>query len=401
MIECDVLVVGAGPAGSVAALYGSKHGLNTILIEKNDRIGKHTNTKVDSSPDFRLTEIIKELDLKTENLVHDSKWYSSSGKSFTLHSKVGEYYFKRGPEPDSFECSTVDKAVKYGCRLFLNATIEDINKNNGEFNEVAVSQETKKIVIRPKIIIAADGGNSIFQEHIGKQPNRKKRVGHGVTGKNFIKPEISEIYFDTELIPGGYFYCVTCPSGTSSAAVVLELDEMKKTPEEHFNDFLSKNPTIADKIKSTTNTFTGHASLFELDRYVYGNLILVGAAGGLIDPLMGYGVMPAIVSAYYAGKYSVEAINKDDFQTLKKYDKKIKQKFNKKSQYLCRKMFGSLNNRDIDLIIKMANELENSADMNAFLHRPNIKVMTHAFFVFCKNLPKSAGLLVKSVYSMG
>lgn len=38
-IECDVLVVGAGPASSVAALYCSKHGLKTVLIERDDKIG--------------------------------------------------------------------------------------------------------------------------------------------------------------------------------------------------------------------------------------------------------------------------------------------------------------------------------------------------------------------------
>ena len=39
IIECDVLVVGAGPAGSVAALYSPEQGLNTVLIERNDNMG--------------------------------------------------------------------------------------------------------------------------------------------------------------------------------------------------------------------------------------------------------------------------------------------------------------------------------------------------------------------------
>ncbi len=52
--ECDVLVVGAGPAGSVAALYCSKQGLNTALIERANKIGAHTNTRIDSSTDFGL-----------------------------------------------------------------------------------------------------------------------------------------------------------------------------------------------------------------------------------------------------------------------------------------------------------------------------------------------------------
>ena len=118
VIECDVLVVGAGPAGSVAALYRSKHGLNTVLIERDNKIGAHTNTRIDSSPDFELTEIIKEIGLETENLVYKSKWHSPSGNSFTLHSKTGEYYFKREPDTDSFECSNVSKAIKMVVSFF-------------------------------------------------------------------------------------------------------------------------------------------------------------------------------------------------------------------------------------------------------------------------------------------
>ncbi len=126
-IECDVLVVGAGPAVSVAALYSAKHGLNTVLIERNNKIGAHTNTRIDLSPDFGLTEIINEIGLKTENLVYNSKWHSPSGSSFTLHSKIGEYYFKRGSAPNSFESSTAYNSMKYGCELILDANLKSVN----------------------------------------------------------------------------------------------------------------------------------------------------------------------------------------------------------------------------------------------------------------------------------
>ncbi|MEA2074479.1 MAG: FAD-dependent monooxygenase [Euryarchaeota archaeon] len=209
VINCDVLVVGAGPAGSVATLYCSKQGLNTVLIERNNKIGAHTNTKIDSSPDFGLTEIINELGLKIENLVYNSKWHSPSGSSFTLHSKIGEYYFKRGHDPDSFECSTVNKAIKNGCTLFGGAMIEEINRDKRRFDEVTISQGAEKLVIKPEIIIAADGGNSIFHRYVDKRFVNKDRIAYGVTGTYFIQPETSETYFDAELAPGGYFYIVT------------------------------------------------------------------------------------------------------------------------------------------------------------------------------------------------
>ena len=368
VIECDVLVVGAGPAGSVTALYSSKQGLNTILIERNNRIGAHTNTRIDSSPDFGLTEIVNEAGLKTENLVYDSRWHSPSGSSFTLHSKTGEYYFKRGHSPDSFECSTVGKAIKNGCKLFLGAAVKEISKDGGKFDEVRISQGAEKIVIKPEIIIAADGGNSIFHRYINKRFVNKNRAAYGVTGKDFIQPDTSEIYFDAELAPGGYFYIVTCLSGISSAGIVLDSDKMQKPAGDYFYEYLNKNTAIADKLKHITNKFVGRGEMFDLDTYQKENLLFVGDAAGLIDPFLGYGMMPAIVSAYCAGKHAVNAINDTDYSLLSGYDAEIKQRFPKRLPLLYRKVFNSLNNKDFELLIEMVERLQSKIDIDELLY---------------------------------
>lgn len=368
MIECDVLVVGAGAAGSVAALYCSKHHLDTVLIEKNTKVGAHTKTRIDASPDFELTDIINELALKTEGVAYTSRWYSPLGRSFTLNSKIGEYYFKRGPEPDSFECSTAKKAVKHGCKLFLNTVIKKTDKKGGKFHKATATRGVEEIVIKPKIIIAADGANSFFHKYLNEKIKKELRVGYGVTGKKFGEPNISEIYFDAELAPGGYFYTLTCPSSISSAGIILNRAKIEKSPKKYFDGFVSKNQKLAGRIKLITNTFAGEESISKLDKRVYGNLLLAGDAGGLVNHFMGYGIMPAIVSAYYAAKRSVEAINKNDFPKLQKYDKDMKKRFNRPSDLLCRKIFDLLDNRDIDLIIKMANELQEKMDIDAFLN---------------------------------
>jgi digeranylgeranylglycerophospholipid reductase len=366
VIECDVLVVGAGPAGSVAALYSSKHGLNTVLIERNNKVGAHTTTRIDSSPDFGLAEIIKEMELKTENLVYKSKWHSPSGRSFTLHSKIGEYYFKRGPDSDSFECSTVSKAIKSGCKLFLGAAGKEISKDGGRFDEVIVSQGAEKIVIKPEIIIAADGGNSIFHRYVNKRLVNN-RVAYGVTGKGFIQPDTSEIYFDAELAPGGYFYIVTCLSGISSAGIVIDSDKTQSSASDSFYEYLNKNPEIANKINLITNNFIGRGEIFDLDTYLYKNLLFVGDAAGLIDPFLGYGMMPAIISAYCAGKHSVNAVKDKDCSLLNGYDADIKQRFTKRLSLLYRKVFDSLNNEDFELLIEMLKGLQSKIDIDGLL----------------------------------
>ena len=401
VIECDVLVVGAGPAGSVAALYSSKQGLNTVLIERDNKIGAHTNTRIDSSPDFELTEIIKEIGLKTENLVYKSKWHSPSGHSFTLHSKTGEYYFKRGCDPDSFECSTAYNSMKYGCELILDAKLKSvsINKNDRSkmhINEVIVSQGSNEIMIKPEIIIDATGVNSPFHSFL-RIPTRdyKKGVVFGVTGKDFVSPDAPEIYFDAELVKGGYFYMVTAKNGISSAAVVLDSAKMRKTAEKYFYEYLRRNTEVAEKIKSVDNSFYGEANLFRLPQHVYQNVLFAGDAAGLVDLPMGYGMMPAIISGYYAGKHSAEALGKGDYEALKRYEKRVRKRFNKRMSYAFCRIFESLDNKDFDMLIKMANELESRTDVDDLMNHPSIFGLFRALNVVFENLPSSGRLLVK------
>jgi len=395
-IECDVLVMGAGPAGSVAALYSSKHGLNTVLIERNNKIGAHTNTRIDSSPDFGLTEIVNEMDLKTENLVYKSKWHSPSGNSFTLHSKIGEYYFKRGPAPDSFEYSTVYNSMKYGCEFISDAKLKSVNKDKMHINEVIVSQRSNEIMIKPKIIIDATGENSPFHTFL-RIPKRdyKKGVIFGITGKDFVSSDTSEIYFDAELLKGGYFYMVTAKNGFSSAAVVLDSSKMRKPAEKYFYEYMRRNTEVAEKIKSVDGSFYGGANLLKLPEHLYQNVLFAGDAAGLIDPLMGYGMLPAIASGYYAAKYSVEALEKGDYEALKKYEWTVRNRFNKRMSYVFRRIFESLDNKDLDMLIKMANELGDRTDVDDLMNHLSIPGLFHALSVFFENLPRSGRLLAK------
>ncbi len=399
VMKCDVLVVGAGPAGSVAALYSAKHGLNTVLIERNNKIGAHTNTRIDSSPDFGLTEIINELGLKTENLVYNSKWHSPSGSSFTLHSKIGEYYFKRGSASDSFECSTVYNSIKYGCEFISDANLKSVNNDNKDkrcINKVVVSQGPHEIMIKPKIIIDATGVNSPFHTFL-RIPKRdyKKGVIFGMTGKDFVNSDTSEIYFDAALIKGGYFYVVTAKSGISSAAVVLDSTKLKKPVDKYFYDYLRRNTEVAEKIKSVDGRFYGEANLLRLHEHRYQNVLFAGDAAGLIDPLMGYGMLPAIASGYYAGKYSVEAIKGGYYEALKRYEWEVKKRFNKRMSYAFRRIFESLDNKDLDILIKMANELGDGTDVDDLIIHPSIAGLFHALSVFFENLPSSGRLLAK------
>jgi digeranylgeranylglycerophospholipid reductase len=364
-----VLVVGGGPAGTITSLICANHGLNTVLLEKNSEIGQHTKTKLDASADNELKKIIDELDLKTENEVYSSKWHPPSGNFFLLKSSSPEYFFKRGPENDSFEATTAKRAHDSGCEILLNSKIERVKEVEKRIGTIVVKKGNKTIQLKPKIIVAADGANSLFHKFVFKRSENRKKVGYGVTGKGFSDIDTSNVYFNAESIPGGYFYLITGKSGVSSGSIVLDSLHMKHSAKRYFETFLKENKSLAEKLKTSTNYFGGDGPIFDIDRYVSKNLIFVGDAAGLIDPFFGYGMASAIISGYYAGSIINDTLADNNFDLLQKYDQTIKEKFNKRLSYLYQRVFESLNNDDLDMISEILNELNRKTDIDVILRK--------------------------------
>ncbi|GBE18894.1 hypothetical protein BMS3Abin16_01504 [archaeon BMS3Abin16] len=367
-IECDVLVVGAGPAGSVVSLICAKNGLNTILLEKNTAVGSHTKTKLDASADGELSKIIEELNLKVENRVYTSRWHPPSGNYFQLESSSPEYFFKRGPDSDSFEVDTVAKAEEAGCRVYCNSKIEDVLEKDGKIDSLTVKINGDVKRIKPCVVIAADGGNSMFHRFVTKKSEGRKKIGYGLTGENYTNPNSSNVYFDAELLPGGYFYLITGESGVSTACIVIDSEHMKQKAKDAFQAFMLKHPSVSDLIGKDSTPFFGEGQIFDLDSLVSENLVFIGEAAGLLDPFFGYGMTSAIVSSYYAGQTIKRALE-EDLGLLQNYDSMVREKFDKRLSYLYERVFESLTNDDLDLIAEIITELDKKTDIDAILRQ--------------------------------
>ncbi|NOZ59772.1 MAG: NAD(P)/FAD-dependent oxidoreductase [Euryarchaeota archaeon] len=370
MLECDVLVVGAGPAGASAAYFCSREGLETVLIEKNEKIGVHTAPKIDSSPNIQLEKIIKKFGLPVRNHVKFSRWYAPSGDCFTLKSETGEFYFKRGGD-DSYEVIVSRKAQENGAEIITGIDFLDIVEGD-KIEKVKIRTKSAELNIKPKLIIAADGGNSFFHKFV-KKDIFNILVGYGISGYDFTSSDCSSIYLHAELLPGGYFYVVTCPDGLSSAGAVVSKKSMVGDISSHFNRFVrsvdSLYEIIMDESREKIGNYRGAGYIFKLDRLYYKNLIFIGDAGGFIDPLLGYGMTPAILSAYLA----YEAVTTGSGENGKadnighKYEETIRKFLSMDKYYLYREIFESMDNDDFNWIINFLNKINKKVDIGKFL----------------------------------
>ena len=200
-MECDVLIVGAGCAGSVAALKLSRAGLKVVVVEKEDTIGGHTNTKIDITENKDIQSIVDELELPVLKKCNQSKWFSPN-YSFTWDSNVSDLYFKRGSEPGCLEVEVMKNAVKAGAKLLLSTQISKFNFN-GENITSAILKGNSTEEVKPKTVIIADGyaGTTAEQAGFEKPKENVTIAGYGITCNNIDMPlDTTWIFLDLSLI---------------------------------------------------------------------------------------------------------------------------------------------------------------------------------------------------------
>lgn len=357
---CDVLVVGAGAAGSVAALTAVQAGLDVIVVEKELTPGRHTQTKIDLTDGLDLGPILDELNLSVTDRSHHSRWYSRR-HVLDYASDVPSLYVKRGSDLDSFETRMATRLRDNRVRMLTDATpIRFERDDDGQVQTVLVRQGTETIAIAPSCVIGADGANSTVRALSGL--SRGDQVfgefhAYGVYGTDFaIPPGEPHIFFHRDMAPGGYVFAGRSRNNECVLGVGFDPCMEKRPKEDCFADATS-HPRISSILDDATiiNHFSGLGVYGSLTRRATANVLLAGDAGRLLDPLICFGLRQAILSGYAAATVCSECLaGAADLKPSQAYEDKIADlvTINNLGLFL-RKVYRTLDNRDLDTIVKI------------------------------------------------
>lgn len=144
--EFDIIVVGAGPGGSMAAKSAVEHGFSTCLLEK-ETLGEIGRYKAcGGALDWKLIEKISYPEENIERVIDTLK----------LHHVDGENYSKKGKGAvvwrSTFDKFLTDTAVEYGAILKENEQLIAIEKMVDSYQ--ITTTKTKYLA---KYVIGADG----------------------------------------------------------------------------------------------------------------------------------------------------------------------------------------------------------------------------------------------------
>ena len=312
MESYDILVIGAGPAGSSVAMAAAKSGLSVLVVEKRAEIG---------SPK-RCGEGLSKSALGRMGLEPDSSWirrtilgasaYAPNGKKITADYK--------GPEGWVIERKVFDKwlakkAAEAGAKVLAKTGAVSLVRKAGKISGAVLESNGQRREVQAKIVIAADGVESKMAREAGIDTTlRLVDVASGVQFEMAgvdIDPDRIELYFGNEIAPAGYAWIF--PKGKNEANVGIGVRKpwAKKTAIEYLNDFVESKPGL--KKGSIVEVNGGGVPVGGLmQEMVMDNFMVVGDAAHQVNPIHGGGIGESFVAGRIAAEVAAKAIRKGD-----------------------------------------------------------------------------------------
>ncbi len=345
-IECDVLIVGAGPAGLTTSLLLSEQGFSVTVLEKQNTVGS-PNLKFDITEGNRIKSILDKINISPNKILSKSEWISPND-TFTLDSTIQDFYFKRGNTNDSIEQNLYQKIREETdlTTFFFNSTVDRIKSNENKI-EYILSKKTKII---SKHVIFADGENNPKNQD---STILAKFTGFGAV---FSSPQTeliphAKIYFDWNIAPGGYIYSGSVDKETFVCLVVDKKVSKKTDLKRNLNEFIKKNFGNIQIF----NYFSG-TGISGLKQNAKRNTYHIGGSAFFHNPFLGYGLNYAIESAYYAA----QSLIKGDNEIYTSYCKKIQDEI--KESFFARKIWRKANNTFFNRFIGSLNGTYNPSE---------------------------------------
>lgn len=335
-----MVVVGAGPAGSVAAMKAVEGGAETLILERY------------SLPRFKLCGggvanwVVRRLNIPKEILQRRYDILSFfTPPDYERHDiELGTTsYF--GVYRDEFDHYLTTLAIKKGAKLREKSRVIGVIKEEGQVKGVVTSTGEE---ILADVVIACDGASSRISKLSGMWTKWSKdvrvkwqdqmsycvgievKLGQKVISERFGNSYM--IFTGKEIAPLGYAWLFpkfeNVSVGLGSMAKTLE-----KKPMDYMNKFLTNNPVASKLLKGGERVLSRGAWLpaWKPGGSVYkpsfdAGLLIAGDAAGMVSSITGEGIYYAVRAGIEAGITAAEAVFEGDFskEFLSRYQERWK-----------------------------------------------------------------------------
>ena len=310
MPTADVLIVGGGPAGCVAAWEAAAAGASHVLLIERDRAigapvrcaegvgseGLREFLNPDGAPWVarKITKVI---------------FWAPDDTEVVLGSRDVGYVLDR----TRFEPALADRAAQAGAEIRIGTEAVRMERANGAWR-VELRGPKGDETWTAKVVIGADGVETMVGRWAGLDTRVASRnmesCAQYVVGNIEFDPDAIYLHFGPSVAPGGYAWIF--PKGVGVANVglgVVALRSDGRNARQYLDDYLAKHFPHGTV---TGLTVGGVISGVTVKHTVADGVMLAGDAAHMINPLSGGGIVNAMKAGRLAGRHAARAVRAGD-----------------------------------------------------------------------------------------
>ncbi len=312
----QVVVVGAGPAGSVAAWETAQLGLSVLLVEKRQEIGSPVRCAEGLTPGaldgfmgadpLWISACVCRAKITVVREGRDYEWQPDVMPDTEKVSGVGYIVERR-----VFDRVLAERAAAAGASVVLKTAVTGLLRERSKVVGVEVRGPWGRREIGAEVVIGADGVESRVGTWAGMDttlpPADLMSCAQFLLAGIDVDPECTYYYLDPELAPGGYVWIFPKGQGRANVGLGIQADLMEEAPIELLTRFVESRRFLAQG--SPVTLVTGGVPVALPSALLVGDgCMLVGDAARQVDPLTGGGIANGMRAGRMAARVAAEAI---------------------------------------------------------------------------------------------
>ena len=313
----DLVIIGGGPAGSVAARFAAEKGVKTLLLEKDRDFG--IPVRCGEGIGLENLDLFIEPSPKwIENRLEKVRLFAPDGTIVNLNLTEKGAIINR----KVFDFELARLAAEAGAMVRNRCCAVGMEREDG-FMRLKFEHFGEAYNVRSPLVIGADGVESRVARWAGIDsslpPIDLETCFQYTIHHPSIEDEFCEFYFGRRIAPSGYIWVFPKGGKTANVGVGVAGSETGfRSAKEYIDSFIEEHFPGASYLSSIAGSVPAKKTMKKL---TVDNVMIVGDAGYQANPLTGGGIMSAMWGGMFAGKTAVKALEKGDFssRTLGEY----------------------------------------------------------------------------------